>query len=142
MCDWKWAPTGVHESKDTLADDRRDAGGWGRVTGEADSRWRPWSEAHKRRIVAVSYRSGISVSAVARRHGVHASVLFKWRRRQGKPTDSGAGFVPVVVETGEVASEAPTGRMEIVLGDDVRVVVDATVYAPALPRVRAVVRPR
>ena len=94
--------------------------------------------AHRRRELPV----GDSVSAVARRHGVHASVLFKWRRRQGKPTDSGAGFVPVVVETGEVASEAPTGRMEIVLGDDVRVVVDATVYAPALPRVRAVVRPR
>ena len=28
----------------------------------------------------------------------------------------GTGFVPVVVETPEMASEAPTGRMEIVLG--------------------------
>ena len=51
--------------------------------------------------------------------------------------DTGAGFVPVVVE--EPASEAVPGRMEIVLGDDVRVVVDATVHAPALARVLAVV---
>ena len=39
--------------------------------------------------------------------------------------DSGAGFVPVVVETPEEASAAATGRMEIVLGGDVRVIVGA-----------------
>ena len=51
----------------------------------------------------------------------------------------GAGFVPVVVEAAEPASEAAPGRMEIVLGDDVRVIVDATVHAGALARVIAVV---
>ena len=45
----------------------------------------------------------------------------------------------MVVDTPEVASEALTGRMEIVLGADVRVVVDATVHAPAPARVLAVV---
>ena len=100
---------------------------------------RPWSEAKKRRIVAESYRGGESATAVARRHGVHVSMLFKWRRRYCKPGDSGAGFVPVVVEPPEPASAVPSGRMEIVLGEDVRVVVDATVHALALARVLAVV---
>ena len=51
------------------------------------------------RIVAESYRTGESVSGVARRHGVHTSELFRWRRRFGKAAGTGAGFVPVVVET-------------------------------------------
>ena len=100
---------------------------------------RRWSEAHKRRIVAESYRGGESATAVARRHGVHSSVLFRWRRRYGTAADTGAGFVPVVVEAPEPASEAAPGRMEIVLGEEVRVIVDATVHAPALARVVAVV---
>ena len=98
----------------------------------ADSSRRRWSEAHKRRIVAESYCGGESATAVARRHGIHSSVLFRWRRRYGTAADPGAGFVPVVVE-------AAPGRMEIVLGDDVRVIVDATVHAGALARVIAVV---
>ena len=107
-----------------------------------DSPRRRWSEAERRRIVAESYRSGESASAVARRHGVHTSVLFRWRRRFRPSADTGAGFVPVVVEAPEPASEAAPGRMEIVLGDDVRVVVDATVHTPALARVLAVVARR
>ena len=90
-----------------------------------------WSEAQRRRIVAESYRSGESASAVARRHGVHTSMLFKWRRRYHPSTDTVAGFVPVVVDGPEPASGVASGRMEIVLGDGVRVVVDATVHAPA-----------
>ncbi len=108
----------------------------------AESPRRRWSEAQRRRIVAESYRSGESVSAVARRHGVHTSLLFKWRRRHRAPADADAGFVPVVVEAPEPSSEAASGRMEIVVGDDVRVIVDATVYAPALARVLAVVTRR
>ena len=45
----------------------------------------------------------------------------------------------MVVEAPEPASEAAGGRMEIVLGEDVRVVVDATVHAGAVARVVAVV---
>ena len=107
-----------------------------------DSPRRRWSEAERRRIVAESYRGGESASAVARRHGVHTSVLFRWRRRYRTAADTGAGFVPVVVEAPEPASEAAPGRMEIVLGGDVRVIVDATVHAPALARVLAVVAGR
>ena len=100
---------------------------------------RRWSEAQKRRIVAESYRGGESATAVARRHGVHTSVLFRWRRRYRTLADTGAGFVPVVVEAAEPSSEAAPGRMEVVLGEDVRVIVDATVHAGALARVLAVV---
>ena len=103
---------------------------------------RRWSDAQRRRIVAESYRSGESASAVARRHGVHTSVLFRWRRRYRTPAHSGGGFVPVVVEAPAPSSEAAPGRMEIVVGDDVRVIVDATVHAPALARVLAVVTRR
>jgi transposase len=108
----------------------------------ADSPRRRWSEAEKRRIVAESLRGAESATAVARRHGVHTSVLFRWRRRYRTAADTGAGFVPVVVEAPEPGGEAASGRMEIVLGEDVRVIVDATVHAGALARVVAVVAGR
>ena len=85
--------------------------------------------------MAESYRPGDSASAVARRHGVHTSVLYKWRRRYGTPAPTGAGFVPVLDEAPEQARVPAPGRMEIVTGEEVRVVVDATVHAPALARV-------
>ena len=82
-----------------------------------DTPRRRWSEAQKRRIVAESYRSGDSVSVVAQRHGVNASVLFTWRRRYRKPADTGAGFIPVVVEAPEEASTAATGQLELELDE-------------------------
>ena len=118
-----------------MTDDTQKLGARSRVV---DSPRRRWSEAQKRRIVAESYRTGDSVSVVAQRHGVHSSVLFRWRRRYRKAPDTGTGFVPVVVEAPEPASAAAPGRMEIVLGGEVRVVVDATVHAPAPARVVAV----
>ena len=48
----------------------------------------------------------------------------------------------MVVDAPEPSSEAAPGRMEIVLGDEVRGIVDATVHAPALARVVAVVTRR
>ena len=122
-----------------MTDDTQKLGARSRAV---DSPRRRWSEAQKRRIVAESYRTGDSVSVVAQRHGVHTSMLFKWRGRYGKPAPTGAGFIPVVVEAPEPASAAAPGRMEIVLGGEVRVVVDATVHAPALARVLAVVAGR
>ena len=75
--------------------------------------------------------------------------------RRGEPPVGGFGLgggapprgaqqcvVPVVVETPEEASAGATGRIEIVLGGDVRVVVDAAVHGPALARVIAVVAGR
>ena len=66
-------------------------------------RRRRWSIEQKLAILAEAGRPGISVSEVARRHDLHASQVFKWRRqaRLGElmPVGSAAipGFVPVAL---------------------------------------------
>ncbi len=70
------------------------------ITGVA--RRRRWSVEEKRRIVAESLNSGLSVSAVAQRHGLRPNQLFKWRKlaREGAFGPSGTGaasFAPVRV---------------------------------------------
>ena len=99
---------------------------------------RRWSEAEKRRIVAESYRPGVSVSIVARRNDVNANLVFTWRRQYRER----GGLVPVVVEPDGMlppptdAGSAP-GRMEIALSDGSRVIVDREVDGAALGRVLA-----
>ena len=98
---------------------------------------RRWSEAEKRRIVAESYRPGVSVSVVARRNDVNANLVFNWRRRFREQ----GGFVPVVVEPAgmlpppDAGADASAGRMEIALSDGSRVIVDREVDGAALGRV-------
>ena len=63
---------------------------------------RRWSEEQKRAIVEEVDATGASVSEVARRHGIHTSQLFRWRREFGAPASAGeapsaATFIPVVV---------------------------------------------
>jgi transposase len=41
---------------------------------------RSWSAEQKRAIIAETQVAGVTTSAVARRHGVHSSLLFRWRR--------------------------------------------------------------
>jgi transposase len=41
---------------------------------------RAWTRAQKQAILAEAERAGTTVSAVARRHGVAPSLLFRWRR--------------------------------------------------------------
>jgi transposase len=41
---------------------------------------RSWSAEQKRAIIAETQVAGATTSAVARRHGVHSSLLFRWRR--------------------------------------------------------------
>jgi transposase len=56
-------------------------------------RRRRWSSREKLEIVEESEIPGISVSAVARKHGVSPSLLFTWRRlaREGKFSAISAG---------------------------------------------------
>ena len=111
---------------------------------------RRWSEAEKRRIVAESYAPGATVTGVAKRNDVGRDLVTKWRRHFGEaePDVRPSAFVPVVVAPpGELISDdggarPSNGRMEIVLDGCLRVVVDATVDAPALARVLAVLAPR
>jgi transposase-like protein len=59
------------------------------------------SEDEKRRIVSETFEPGASVSAVARRHGLNANLLFTWRREMGRGISAMAGdamaFVPAVI---------------------------------------------
>lgn len=107
-------------------------------------RRRRWAAEEKARIVAESLDPATTASAVARRHGMHASQLFTWRqqlqrRASAAQTLGGPGFVPVLLaEDGAPPGEA-TGRMGIALGPAV-IRVGADVDAAALRRVLEVVR--
>jgi transposase len=107
-------------------------------------RRRRWSLSEKQELVAETLTAGASVSAVAQRHGMHPSQLFAWRKaaRDGRLVEDGSvEFAPVVVAnllecTALAPRDAPSsGRMEIVLDNGRRVIVDASVRAAALARV-------
>ena len=46
---------------------------------------RSWSKEQKLAIVAEVDVDGATLSEVARRHGIHSSLLFRWRRALGSP---------------------------------------------------------
>ena len=129
--------------------------------GSVGRRRRRWSDAQKRQIVAETHEPGVSVPMVAQRYNLNANQIFRWRRLFREPERAGVAgrFVPVVVEVAPgqepdaatmsppsesvvAESQAATGRMEIVLSGDRRVIVDRTVDASALSRVIAVMERR
>ena len=98
---------------------------------------------------------------VAQRYNLNANQVFRWRRlfREPERTGGAGRFVPVVVEGApgheagaaalsprsddDVAVGVPaTGRIEIVLSGDRRVIVDRAVDSSALARVIAVLERR
>ena len=109
-------------------------------------RRRRWSWTDKQQIVDETLVPGSSISAVARRYGLHPSQVFAWRKavREGAIEEAGCGsldcvFAPVVL-TGGSRGSPPSGaigcgRMEIVLISGRRIVVDASVDAAALGRI-------
>lgn len=81
-------------------------------------RRRSWSAEQKARIVAESQAGGVTVSAVARRHGLTAQQLFAWRRQSeaGRPE---VLFAPVVVAakgTQPVRQDALPPMIEVAIG--------------------------
>jgi len=102
-------------------------------------RRRRWSLSEKQEIVTETLKPGVSVSAIAQRYGLHPSQLFAWRKaaRDGRLVEeSGVEFAPVVIAPAPAALPPPaSGRMEIVLGNGRRVIVDNTVRAATLARV-------
>jgi len=110
-------------------------------------RRRRWSLQDKLRIVEETMQPGVTVTEVARRHGVAPSVVFTWRRlaREGRLGDAGPAFVPVEITPvpAQVPSAASpprrTGLIEIVLRHGRRIRVDHEVAAEALRRVLQVV---
>ena len=132
--------------------------------GQVRRRRRRWSEAQKRQIVAEIHEPGVSVPMVAQRYNLNANQVFRWRRLLREPECAGTGrFVPVVVgvapdrqanaapmpppcddgvAAGAAAGASATGRMEIVLPGERRVIVDRSVDPSALARVIAVLERR
>src|SRR4051812_20545773 len=103
-------------------------------------RRRRWTDEEKAWIVAESLDPATTVSAVARRYGLHPSQLFVWRQRLAAPVVREAPtFVPVVVAEDDPAPAGMAGRIEIALGSVV-VRVGADVDAAALRRVLEAVR--
>ena len=99
-----------------------DAGYAGRIDVVAGSTGRRrWPEHVKAAIVLESFRDGISVADVARRHNVSAPQLHAWRRaaRDGllpMPADDALDFVPVVVDGGDEGTEDqndPPGSLDL-----------------------------
>ena len=85
-------------------------------------RRRTWTTEQKARIVAESYASSASVTAVARRHGLTPQHLYRWRWHDRHQVDGVCGkdvaFTPVMLEpTREEQSwwngRAPTIEVEI-----------------------------
>ena len=109
-------------------------------------RRRRWSLQDKLQIVEETLQPGVTVSEVARRHGLAPSVVFTWRRlaREGRLGDADPAFMPVEiapvpVQTTPVGSSPRrTGLIEIVLRHGRRIRVDREVDAEALRRVRQV----
>ena len=62
-------------------------------------RRRNYTPAEKARIVEEAFRPGVIVKDVARRLGIHESLLYRWRRlmRAAAPTGGLPTFVPVMV---------------------------------------------
>ena len=56
---------------------------------------RSWSQSQKRAIVAEIDVGGATLSEVARRHGMHSSLLFRWRKTLG----SAMGAPPIFGDT-------------------------------------------
>ncbi|HEY5226840.1 MAG TPA: transposase [Methylovirgula sp.] len=111
-------------------------------------RRRRWSIDEKARIIGETLVPGTKVSTVARRYGISASLLFYWRRQARTDVKAPPRMVPVLIaaagtneavlascERPEPAPACRIGMMEIELGRDRRIRVDAQVDADALARI-------
>ncbi len=83
---------------------------------------RPWSDEDKARFVTETLEPRATVRSVARRHGLDASLLYRWRRtfvadRLVPRSSAGGGFVPVQLALpaqAEAPSSLPAGSIEVV----------------------------
>ena len=73
-------------------------------------RRRNYTPAEKVRIVEEAFRPGVIVKDVARRLGIHESLLYRWRRliRAAAPTGNLPTFVPVTITPEPDRAEPPT----------------------------------
>ena len=110
---------------------------------------RRWLRAEKQTMVAET--SAASVSAIARKHGIASSLLFRWRREFGgggrleKPVSRTAlrpKGLPAPSASDNAAMVTHGGLIEIELVRGRRIRMDASVDVAALKRVIAVLEER
>lgn len=87
------------------------------VVTVSDEKRRRWSAAEKAVLVRETYEPGMSVSLVARKHGISASQLFNWRKleRDGALTAVRAGE-SVVPASELAAARAQIAQLQRMLG--------------------------
>lgn len=83
----------------------------------SDEKRRRWSAAEKAALVRETYEPGMSVSLVARKHGISASQLFGWRKleREGGLVAVHAGE-SVVPASELAAARAQIAQLQRMLG--------------------------
>ena len=129
------------------------------ITGR--ERRRRWSTQDKLRLVAETHEPGTAIRAVAARHDVCESLLFAWRRQVREGVLAAAPEMPVfmpvhMIDAMPMASTAPSlpmprcasaarpaapsGLIEIELGNGQHVRVGSDVNLAALRRVLAALR--
>ena len=113
---------------------------------------RSWTRQQKKAIVGEIDVGGATLSEVARRHSIHSSLLFRWRKTLGSvmggpaaftgrdPSPSATpSFMPVLLSAPSVPEQAPApvrpSTIEIVLDGRRTVRVGADVDAAALVRI-------
>jgi len=109
---------------------------------------RSWSRAQKAAIAAEVGVSGASVSQVARRHGLNAGLLFRWRReyqsgsatlesKASNGTPVAPAFVPIMLPPPEASAPEKPSAIEIATGGGRTVRVGADADMAALMRIIA-----
>ena len=80
-------------------------------------RRRRWAPAEKKAIVEETYQPGMSVSSVARKHGISPNQVFYWRRRMEDGALTGVGTEERVVAESELKkAHDRIKRLERLLG--------------------------
>jgi transposase len=112
---------------------------------------RRWTMGERRAILGEADQDGVTVSEVARRHGLSPSLLFRWRRQFKKvrpKSTTGLGFVPLALPAPapspneQAAASLGGDRIEIVLGGGRRLIVGKDVDVAALGRILDVLERR
>jgi transposase len=71
------------------------------------------SPEFRRRLAAAACEPGVSVSKLAREHGINANMLFKWRRRyRAEQHAETTELVPVTVVSDAPGTITPTSSVE------------------------------
>lgn len=99
----------------------------------------PWSIADARAVFVEQAASGLSLREFARREGIDAGRLYRWRRELGEAAERpGAAAPPPVIELR--AAPRPAERVEIVLASGVTLRVTEAIDPAALARLIAALR--